>query len=201
MLEILIAGGHRLLVKDKYYNYSYIFSVNSIEVEIENYNMTKINNWNLYYSNDMDYCIFEKNNTQLILLGYALDSRNGKLSLNEVIENLSKSSEIENDLQYINGRFILIVNKNNSINIYTDASALLPINYFENKTIISSHDVLIHDVLKDNNISLQPIQSELKGAFDFTRYQGIYKFNPSLKLNLETLEFNRYYPNESIKQR
>lgn len=189
-----------MLVKDKYYNYSYILSENSIKVEIKNYNIKKINNWNLYYSNDMDFYLFEDNNTQILLLGYALDIRNGKLSVSKILENLSNSAEIDKELDYINGRYILIVNRSNKITVYTDASALLPINYFEGKTIISSHDVLIYDVLKDNNIFLEPVQSELKGSFDFTRYHSIYKFNPSLKLNLEPFEFNRYYPKETIKQ-
>lgn len=189
-----------MLVKDKYYSYSYIFSENTIKVEIENYNMIKVNNWNLYYSEDMDFYLFEANNIQLILLGYALDIRNGKLCSSEIIENLSKATQIEKELDYINGRYILIVNKKNKVTIYTDASALLPINYFEDKTIISSHDVLIYDILRNNNVFIESLQSELKGSFDFTRYQNIYKFNPSLKLNLETLEFTRYYPNETIKQ-
>lgn len=188
-----------MLVNDIYYNYSYVFSLNSIKLEIDNYNIKKVNKWNLYYSDDIDFYLYEEENIQIIILGYVLDTRNGKLSINEIMKNLSESPEIENDLQYINGRYILIVNKGNSIDVYSDASALLPINYYRDKTIISSHDIIIHNILKHNNIFLGEIQSELRGSFDFTRYEGIYKFNPSLKLNLDKLEFNRYYPVETLQ--
>src|SRR5699024_8205120 len=41
----------------------------------------------------------------------------------------------------------------------------------------------------------------LRGSFDFTRFEGIFKFNPSLKLDLKTKEFTRYYPETIIERR
>src|SRR5699024_2809065 len=44
----------------------------------------------------------------------------------------------------------------------------------------------------------KPLREELRGSFDFTRYESIFKFNPSLKLDLNTWEFKRYYPDKEI---
>src|SRR5699024_11587978 len=135
------------------------------------------------YSNDMDITLIEGDNTQLISLGYMLDIRKGDLTDKEILKSLSVSDDIERELNYINGRYVLIVNKEDSVTVYTDASALLPINYSQNQKVIASHDILIEEILKQNNIEVKLLREELKGSFDFTRYEGIFMFNPSLKLD------------------
>src|SRR5699024_7468842 len=163
----------------------------------ESINLT-IGEYNLHYSNDMDITVFEGNNTQLVALGYMLDIRNGDLTDTEILKSLSVSDDIDRELDYINGRYVLIINKEGDVTVYTDASALLPINYAENQKVIASHDILIEEILKQNNIEVKLLKEELKGSFDFTRYERIFKFNPSLKLNLNTWEFERYYPHNEL---
>lgn len=157
-----------------------------------------IGEYELHYSNDMDITIHAESSNQLITLGYMLDIRNGDLTDEEILKSLSVSDDIDRELDYINGRYVLIVNKDGNVTVYTDASALLPINYTGEHKVISSHDILIEEVLKFNNIEVNPLKEALKGSFDFTRYESIFKFNPSLKLDLNTWEFKRYYPDNKI---
>lgn len=191
-----------MLVNNVETSYSYVLLEQSLQDDI----ITKgsklnIGKYNLYYSNDMDITTLEKEDSQLIALGYLLDIRNGDLTDEEILNNLSVSSDIDRELDYINGRYVLIVNKNDKLAMHTDASALLPINYAANQKVISSHDILIEEILKQNNIDVKYVRDELKGSFDFTRFEDIFKFNPSLKLNLNTWEFERYYPRKEIVEK
>lgn len=188
-----------MLVNNTGTSYSYVLLHQSLQSEnITQSSKVSIGEYNLHYSNDMDVTVYEENNSQLIALGYMLDIRDGDLTDIEILRNLSVSNDIDRELDYINGRYVLIVNKEAKAEVYTDASALLPINYAENQKVISSHDILIEEVLKQNNIEVKPLREELRGSFDFTRYESIFKFNPSLKLDLNTWEFKRYYPDKDI---
>ena len=191
-----------MLVNNIETSYSYVLLDQSLKGDkITQGSVYNIGEFRLHYSNDMDITVTEENNKQLVVLGYMLDIRDGDLADSEILKNLSESKDIDRELDYINGRYILIVNQENSITVYTDASALLPINYAENKKVIASHDILIAELLEQNGRNVKMVREELKGSFDFTRYEGILKFNPSLKLNLNSWEFERYYPVNEISHK
>lgn len=188
-----------MLVNNVETSYSYVLLHHALRDD----NITKglnvsIGEYKLHYSHDLDITITDNNNHQIIALGYLLDIRNGDLTSKDILKSLSISKNIDRELDYINGRYVLIVNKAGIITIYTDASALLPINYSAEKSIIASHDVLIKELLNSNDVIVKTLQEELKGSFDFARYQNIFKFNPSLKLNLNSGEFTRYYPDKDL---
>lgn len=157
-----------------------------------------INDWTLFYSKDMDITIHEKGENSIVVLGYMLDIRNGDLTTEKIAAKLAQVNNLDNELDYINGRYVVIINKNKDLYIYTDASALMPINYCQPEKLVSSHDILIEQVLKHNGKAVNAVQEELLGSFDYTRYEGIFKFNPSLKLNLTEYTFERYYPAKEI---
>lgn len=158
----------------------------------------KINDWTLFHSEDMDVTFQEKGDNSIAVLGYMMDIRNGDLTTEEISTKLVQANNPDKELDYINGRYVLILNKNSELYVYTDASALLPINYSLNEKVISSHDILIQIILEYNGLATGLIQDELLGSFDFTRYETIFKFNPSLKLNLSEYVFERYYPEKEI---
>lgn len=180
-------------------SYSYVLVHQSLQADnIDQGSKFTIGEYNLYCSGNLDVTVIEQNGTQLVALGYMLDIRDGDLTDKEILKSLSVSNDIDRELDYFNGRYVIIINENDNTAVYTDASALMPINYAENHRVIASHDVLIEEILKLNNIEVKPLREELKGSFDFTRYENIFKFNPSLKLNLNTWEFIRYYPHNEI---
>lgn len=191
-------GDNSMFVNEIKYNYAYALTKNSNHPSITGHKQINILVWNLYYSDDLDIHVFESGADQYILLGYALDIKDGSLSAEEILQKLSKEENIDQALDYINGRYVLLVNRNEELYVYTDASALLPINYSSNKNIIASHDGIVKDLLIESGTEVNQIQQELKGSFDFTRFKDVFKFNPSLKLNLTTGVFLRYYPHSAL---
>lgn len=161
----------------------------------------KVNDWTLFHSKDMDVTFREMGNNSIVVLGYMLDIRDGDLTTEKIAEKLVQMNNVDNELDYINGRYVAIINKNSNPYIYTDASALLPINYSHNEKVVSSHDILIEKVLQHNAGTVNQVQDELLGSFDFTRFEEIFKFNPSLKLNLNEYTFERYYPAKEISRK
>ncbi|WP_411843709.1 hypothetical protein [Salinicoccus sp. HZC-1] len=191
-----------MLVKDIETRHSYIFMHQSMQSDcINDSHSINMNDWTLFYSEDLDVTVHEKGANSIVVLGYMLDIRDGDLTTEKIAKKLGQTNNIDNELNYINGRYVVILNKNNGLYVYTDASALMPINYSQTDKVISSHDILIKEILEHNGKTINPVQEELLGSFDFTRYQEIFKFNPSLKLNLKDNTFERYYPITEIKRK
>jgi len=182
--------------------YSYLLLNNELIADsIELANNLKVGNHTLFYSDDMDINEYIGDDKHLIALGYMVDIRNGQLTTNDILRKLSNTEDVDRALDYINGRYVLLFKTSVSFMVFSDASALLPINYDDRKHIISSHDILIKEILENNNEKVEPVIKALRGSFDFTRFEGIFKFNPSLKLDLKTKEFTRYYPETIIERR
>ena len=191
-----------MLVKDIETRYSYIFMHQSMQSDcVSDSHSIKVNDWTLFHSKDMDVTFREMGNNSIVVLGYMLDIRDGDLTTEKIAEKLVQMNNVDNELDYINGRYVAIINKNSNPYIYTDASALLPINYSHNEKVVSSHDILIEKVLQHNAGTVNQVQDELLGSFDFTRFEEIFKFNPSLKLNLNEYTFERYYPAKEISRK
>lgn len=161
----------------------------------------EINDWILFYNRDMDVTVQQTGENIIVVLGYMLDIRDGDLTTEEIAKKLVQTNNVDKELDYINGRYVAIINKNGNPSVYTDASALMPINYSQSEKVISSHDILIEKILEQNGKIVEEVQDELLGSFDFTRFKGIFKFNPSLKLNLNDYVFERFYPATELTRR
>src|SRR5699024_12411546 len=119
-----------MLVNNIETSYSYVLLHQSLQGDkITKSLKCTIDEYDLHYSNDMDVTLFEENNTELAALGYMGDIRNDDLTDKEILKALSVSDDIEIELEYNNGRYVLIVTKEGRLTVYTDASALLLINY------------------------------------------------------------------------
>ncbi|HLR39472.1 MAG TPA: hypothetical protein VK068_03645, partial [Jeotgalicoccus sp.] len=152
-------------------SYSYILINNELSANsIDLADSINLGDFTLFHSKDMDINKYSNGEIQLVVLGYMLDIRNGELSTKEILEKLFNSSDLDRTLDYINGRYVLLFKSESDFFVYTDASALLPINYNDDKSIVASHDILIKELLNDNNLEVKPLRQELKGSFDFTRF-------------------------------
>src|SRR5699024_2185873 len=161
----------------------------------------KLNESILYYNSSSDLSIEEKENVKIFLFGYVLDIRDSNKGSEEILQNLIQNHHLTLDkfhenLEYLNGRYIIIIDKPEDTLIYTDATSMKPI-YYWNSEIFGSHEVIVREaVLKERNIDLK--KRWTNGYMDYTGTQSIYKFNCNNYFSFKNNEFIRYFPRENI---
>ncbi|KKK33961.1 hypothetical protein WN59_10185 [Salinicoccus sediminis] len=162
-----------------------------------------LNHAYFYYNDETKYKIFEKNGVKLILIGYILDIRDSLQTSDSITKSLldlySKNNNLfYENLSYLNGRFVLIFDSEDDTCVYSDATVLRPLFYWEND-IVSSHEIIIREaVLEELNIELEISSFEMKNFLDYSNTNSIYKFNPNLYFSFKNQEFIRYYPKDNF---
>jgi len=161
----------------------------------------KLNESILYYNSSSDLSIEEKEDVKIFLFGYVLDIRDSNKDSEEILQNLIQNHHLTLDkfhenLEYLNGRYIIIIDKPEDTLIYTDATSMKPI-YYWNSEIFGSHEVIVREaVLKERNIDLK--KRWTNGYMDYTGTQSIYKFNCNNYFSFKNNKFIRYFPRENI---
>ena len=183
----------------KYHSQPFIHSYMLMPAELNinnlyDYQSLDIHGFRLVYSASVSVMSIGDAERSIVVIGYVLDIRDGQKSPHDIMEDLLRSDDFEADLEYINGRFIIIKCSGDSIDVYSDASNLLPMNYHAESRTVASHDMLLAEILSDNGFTLTRRPLEKTNDLDFTRYEKIWKYNPSLKLNMNTFVFKRIFP-------
>ena len=163
-----------------------------------------LKNANLYYNNNTDLLIVKGNLSKIIMVGYLLDITDSTLSenviLNKLLENFNKSfEEFYNYFQYINGRFTIIIDTIEDTYVFTDATSMKPLFYYENE-VICTHELLINEAINDEfGIKLSKYPFKTKSFLDYTNTQEVFRFNPNMYFSFRNKMFNRYYPSVKYK--
>lgn len=158
----------------------------------------------IYYGFDTDLKFFEYDNQRIYVIGYILDIRDSALSQEEIFKKLlvnfgKSSTEFYDELQYMNGRYTIIIDNDENTYVYTDATGMRPLYYWNNE-IISSHEILLREGLNDARgleLSVRPFK--MKNFLDYTNTKDIYKFSPNMYFDFGESSFMRFYPNGKFK--
>lgn len=149
--------------------------------------------YNLYLSKDIAFETYQFNEDAVHLLGYAFDITKPNDSSFEILKGIM-DDELSSESHYINmlnGSFVIIKVKNNKIEVFSDGAGFRSPYYTHDYKIVSSHDKLIGDINGNKKI-YQNIN-----ALDYSRYEGVYKLVPSLKLVLGS-NVERIFPNKNL---
>lgn len=166
---------------------------------LKNYNVVELFEYKLYYSDTYDVTVLDENNIKYMMIGYSLDIRDSSKNNSDILEMLHNSKSVIEDLEYISGRYIYIKAVSNELYVYSDASQLLPLVFNKEAKTLASHDNLLAEVLNDNNYKLIRRPLEVHNELDFTRYEEIQKFNPSMRLRTRDFSYRRIYPRIQLK--
>lgn len=154
----------------------------------------------LYYSNSNEFFELQYNKSQIIVLGYFFDIRNGDLSKNAIIKNLimsrqSNYNDFLENLSYLSGRFLLILNANEEIRLFHDVAGLKAVCYYKGKgrLVIGSHDTLINEAMEHKLKKLYNNPKEVSFS-SHTRFESVEKLIPNMSLEITTAKIERYYP-------
>lgn len=151
------------------------------------------------YSVSPDYISqYRESNHTIYIIGYTIDIRNGLLSQKDISKNLINAYKNDGKifidlLDYISGRYVIIIDNTKFTSIYTDATGLKPVFYW--KEIYASHEVLLRQIVNSNyaaNIS-EP-QRRLNGYLDYSNSKNILKVNPNFTYSVNGNAPVRIYP-------
>src|SRR5699024_1050717 len=188
-------------VKDINYESSYVISEWNLDNVLSDFKRVNIESLNLYYDQTVDIIQVQDGSNSITMIGYCFDIRDGNIDREDILINILKSNNLEEELDYINGRYNFIIYKEGITRIFSDASQLRPLVYHEESKILSSHDSIMREILNEFDIQLEQRSAGFHTELAFTRFKEVYKFNPSLYLDYETFEFTRFYPRVELNKK
>lgn len=184
------------------YRKAYLIAPDNVEIHnIKDADQLSIGGYTLYHSKIQTVHTYNNTLGKALLVGYAFDIRDASLTETDILESLLSTEDVVEDLEYINGRYFTIIQVGGKTQLYSDASQLKPLVYHSESKVLASHDGMIQDLMQGQGIILDRRSEFNHNELDFTRYEEIFKFNPSLTLNLHTFEFERIYPRVELKER
>jgi hypothetical protein len=159
----------------------------------------------LYYDDKTDILEKQEQGVKIILVGYILDIKGRMPTEDAILSALCDLYLREDDLafyeqlNYLNGRYVLMIDDGADTRVFTDATCLRPVFYWENE-IMGSHESLVREIVEqEHDIALGRRKYRMNGFLDFTTTDGIYKMNPNLYYSSKVGAFTRYYPRATAK--
>lgn len=150
-------------------------------------------------------------NTSVVLLGDAIDARQSSLDEAEIAKNVAECvrggwDQVENALEYLAGRWILIVRHADQTRIYPDATGLKPIFYGEdstNRLWLASQPALLEELgvtKRDHDLAAEFERYYHFGSWPVSLmpYSGVQQLVPNHYYDLVNQQKVRFWPLEEI---
>jgi len=116
--------------------------------------------------------------------------------LNLYIKNYNQFLE---ELDFIGGRYVVIVGNKNKLEIFPDATAARSSYYSEKETLVSSHVELINDNRELEELPLATIDNKLKFFWNLSPYKNIKSISPNFKIDVINKTRTRFFPRDYNK--
>lgn len=187
------------MVDIKLYPRGFIFSKQKLEKIPEHFKHKVINDYNYYYDNTSMNKTFKCDYGFIIIHGdFLYAGINQQFNQKELLENLMKLytenyNEFLNLLDYITGRYTIIISLYDDVHVYTDATNTRSTYYVLNKLVVSSHVNLIID---NFDFSHSGISYALSNGLYYTKYKEVRSTIANFSLNLNTNKYTRIFPRE-----
>ncbi|WP_462420198.1 hypothetical protein [Salinicoccus sp. Marseille-QA3877] len=185
----------------KMYPFGYIFSEDKLSKYPSHYTENIIaNDYYYYVDKDINYDISIKDGDFLIIHGdYVHIGISNDIPINDLADILLNSfinnrNEFLNTLDFIGGRFTIIVKSFNNVYLYPDATNGRSNYFLENRILASSHAKLIADTL---DIKKEKKESVFGNVLLETPYENIKSSLPNHYVNLNTSDVTRFFPREN----
>lgn len=188
-------------IHDLEFKSAYIMTKLNLDNTISNFNKLEIGMMNLYYDNHLDIKSQKEDTTSIYLLGYCYDIRDGLKQEDTILRDLLNSNSIHDELDYIGGRYIIIINKGDNQYIYSDPLQVKPLVYHVESESLASHDTLLSYILSEHNYEITKPSGYKNNSLDYTQFDEIKKYNPSLYTDFKNFKFIRFYPRTQLETR
>lgn len=195
-----------MLKSNLLYPYGFVLTDKTHENIPTYYNRKSILDTYIYSYDDRETpSYFEMNSFFIIIhgnfvhVGIEQNISNDDLAKYLLTSYISNYDHFLDTLDFIGGRFAIIVGNSENIEVYNDATAMRSVYFSTDQTFIASHYNLVKD-----NISTEPSKLAKKyGAIDFTYDRSpatnVRAIMPNFKFDLQTKDLVRFYPRVNNK--
>lgn len=183
------------------YPYGFIFSYrNSLKVP-DTFKLLKINNEYNFYYDPISTIKYKMDLDDFIIIHghFTFSNPDSSIDNDELIELLFTAysndfNEFLDLLDYLAGRYVIIVGNSNEVKIYNDAVGTRSVYYSLSSYLVSSHVNLIADNQEKIIDSLVEQYNNLPKISSRTPFEDIRSLMPNFSLSFTTKEMERYFP-------
>src|SRR5699024_7023941 len=126
------------------------------------------------------------------------------LSSSELVDYLliqfnSNYEEFLNTLDFIGGRYAIIIGNNEKVEIFNDASAMRSVFYALDHNIATSHYYLMKEIIPTKPFALSKKYGSLDFTYDRSPSSNVHAIMPNFKLDFSSKELVRFFPRSNNK--
>lgn len=196
-------------MKSRIYPNGFIFTEKNVEVnKLPDYYETEkiFNKFYYYYDKYSEKMMYHNNNNFIIIHGLFahIDSVSGDITQKSpeiLLELFSNNKDLFLDsLDYLAGRFVIIIGNEISFEVYTDAAAMRSVYYYlGDRRLLGSHINLLKDVLPVTGDSIYNLNNNSIKTWDNTQFSEIKSLNPNFRYNSKDNSTRRIFPRQNNK--
>ena len=197
-------------MKSRIFPNGFIFTDRDIsKVKLPSYYKTELitNNFTYSYDKFSNKIIFKEKDRFIIIHGLFthIDLKEGDLTkkspailLNLYFEDKEKFLDT---LNFLGGRFVIVIGDNNKFEVYPDASSMRTIFYHTDINIIFSHIKMMEECFS-SNLTIDPIYNiseDVIKLWNTTTYSEVKSINPNFYYSSESKLTERFFPRKKNK--
>lgn len=202
----VILGGNHLKANTRIYPNGFIFTENDIDETLlpTYYSKRKIvNKYNYYYDEQSESRVYKLNGNFIIIHGLFahIDLDEGDISsespqylMNLYLENRDEFYEA---LDFLAGRFVLIIGDKLNFEVFTDAGGMRTVFYVQGENTVGSHLNFLGDIFTLESDCFVELNENFSVNWDTTVFSNVKSINPNFSYNSESDSVSRYFPRKT----
>src|SRR5699024_3121443 len=109
----------------------------------------------------------------------------------------NKKDDFLDSLNFLGGRFVIIIGDMNSYSVYPDASAMRTVFYSSERKAIGSHIKMLNDIFNFSLDFIYKITPNSLKSWDNTQFKNVRSINPNFYYNSELNDTMRFFPRKN----
>src|SRR5699024_9194211 len=190
----------------KLYPYGFILSDETIKNIPEQYNQLRIfDKYDYCFDSIYNPSVFETKTSFIIIHGHfvhiGFDENISNTDLPTCLLNkyLNNYDEFLNTLDFIAGRYVIIIGDEDSIRVYPDATNSRSSYYTTDRIVVSSHANMIADNFIYERDQFNQKMPKMNYSFDNSPYINIKSSVPNYYVDMKSKTATRFFPRENNK--
>lgn len=190
-------------MESKLYPFGFLFTDRDVK-SVPGYFVNKkiLGKYNYFTKDDVNKKIYEKNNSFILIHGEFLhigieDSIPENYLIQKMLDDyLNSYDDFLDTLDYIAGRYVIIIGDTNNVNIYPDATNSRSTYFIEDQICISSHAKLLDEVF---SLGASNVIPNFHNTLFNTPFRNVKSVTPNFSTALPNGNVQRFFPRMNNK--